>query len=66
MELTNFVKEQALTHAKDEYPKESVGLLQVIKGKQRYFKCKNIAQTPDEHFVLDPDSYQEAEEKAPI
>ena len=66
LELTDLVKKQALDHAKDEYPKQSVGLVQVIKGKQRYFKCNNIAQTPDEHFVLDPDSYEEAEKKAPI
>ena len=66
MKLTDFVKQQALDHAKAEYPRESVGLVQVIKGKQRYFKCNNIATTPDEHFVLDPDSYQEAEEKAPV
>ena len=42
LELTDLVKKQALDHAKDEYPKESVGLVQVIKGKQRYFKCNNI------------------------
>ena len=58
MKLTDYVKRQALDHAKNDYPKESVGLVQVIKGKQRYFKCNNIATTPDEHFVLDPDSYQ--------
>ncbi len=66
MELTNYVKNIALNHAKEEYPKESVGLVQIINGKQRYFKCKNIAETPDEHFVLNPDCYEAAEKKAPI
>tara|TARA_Y100000361_G_scaffold85606_1_gene76018 strand:+ start:1585 stop:2316 length:732 start_codon:yes stop_codon:yes gene_type:complete len=66
LELSSFVKKQALIHAKDQFPKESCGLLQIVNGKQRYFKCKNIAQTPDEHFVLDPDCYETAEKIAPI
>jgi len=66
MTLPNEIKEQALAHAKSEAPKESCGLVVVVKGRKRYFPCKNIAETPDEHFVLDPISYVEAEEKGEI
>lgn len=66
LELSNYVKKQALLHAKDQFPRESCGLLQVVGGRQRYFRCNNIATTPEEHFILDPDSYEEAERLAPI
>ena len=66
MTLPNEIKEQALAHAKSEAPKESCGLVVVVKGRKRYFPCKNIAETPDEHFLLDPISYVEAEEKGEI
>ena len=35
-------KEEALVHAKDQDPKESCGLLLNIRGKERYFPCRNL------------------------
>ena len=66
MNLAEGIKDQALAHAKEDFPKEAVGLVHVVKGKNRYFKCKNIAETPDEHFILDPDDYVKAETKGEI
>jgi len=66
LKLTKEIKEKALAHAKEEYPKEAVGLVHVIKGKNRYFKCQNLAETPDEHFILNPKDYLEAEKKGEI
>ena len=66
MNLTETIKAQALIHAKEVFPKEAVGLLHVVKGKNRYFKCENIAATPDEHFILDPKDYLKAESKGSI
>ena len=66
MKLTDNIKQLALQHAKDESPKESVGLVHIVKGKERYFKCNNLAETPDEHFVLDPEDYIKAEKKGEI
>ena len=66
MNLTETIKDQALAHAKEDFPKEAVGLVHVVKGKNRYFKCRNIAETPDEHFILDPDDYVKAETKGEI
>ena len=35
MELLDSIKEEALEHAKKDFPKESVGLVHIVKGKQR-------------------------------
>ena len=38
-------KEEALIHAKDQDPKESCGLLLNIRGKERYYPCRNLSMT---------------------
>ena len=53
MTLPQSLKEQILEHAKAEHPK-CCGLVCVIKGRKRWFPCRNLAGTPDEHFVMDP------------
>jgi proteasome lid subunit RPN8/RPN11 len=50
------------THAVAEYPRECCGLVAVIRGKENYLPCRNIAETPMEHFVLDPEDYARAED----
>lgn len=64
MKLTDAMKADILQHAKDEFPLECCGLIAVVKGRRRYFPCRNIAQTPDEHFVLD--GWHEVEEKGEV
>ena len=46
-------KEAALSHAKVEDPKESCGLLLNIKGKERYYPCRNLSMTNHQCFILD-------------
>ena len=50
-------KEEALVHAKDQDPKECVGLLLNIRGKERYFPCRNLSMTAHQCFILDPEDY---------
>lgn len=38
-------------HFKEAYPKEACGVVGIVKGKKRWFPCKNVAQT-DEDFVM--------------
>ena len=50
-------KDKALLHAKEEKPKEAVGLLLNIKGKERYFPCRNLCMNDHQCFILDPEDY---------
>ena len=66
MRLSKEIKAEALIHAKEEFPNECVGLVAVVKGRRRYFKCTNKAEHPTEHFVLDSDEYADVEDKGEI
>ena len=50
-------KNDALIHAQAEDPKESVGVLLNIRGKERYYPCRNLSMTSYQCFILDPEDY---------
>tara|TARA_R100001509_G_scaffold26536_3_gene13863 strand:- start:8408 stop:9130 length:723 start_codon:yes stop_codon:yes gene_type:complete len=58
-----FWQDKALQHAKDQFPKESCGLLVNYNGKQIYKKCKNLSLTATEQFILDPVDWAEIEDE---
>ena len=59
-------KEAALFHAKEQDPKESVGLLVNIKGKEKYISCNNLSLSPYQTFILDPIDYVKATNKGDV
>ena len=50
-------QKEALIHAKDQEPKEAVGLVLNIRGKLKYYPCNNLAITDHQCFILDPEDY---------
>ena len=54
-------KYKALLHAKKEDPRESVGVLLNIKGKQQYYPCGNLSTYSHQCFILDPEDYVKAD-----
>jgi proteasome lid subunit RPN8/RPN11 len=63
--MKNETIEAIRAHAEREYPRESCGLLAIVKGRERYMPCSNAAQGT-EHFVLPADEYAAAEEMGEI
>lgn len=51
-------------HALAEYPRECCGLIVASGGRRdKYVPCRNVAATANEHFILHPGDYAEAEDK---
>ena len=59
-------QKEALSHAKDQEPKEAVGLVLNIRGKLKYYPCNNLAITDHQCFILDPEDYLKADNAGDI
>lgn len=60
------LKAEILQAAQAADPVEMCGLIYVEKGRQVFAQCKNMALTPDEHFVLDSSDYAHIEDKGEV
>lgn len=52
-------------HAEKDFPREACGLICVIRGREKYIPCRNMAGN-DEHFILPSEDYADAEMKGEI
>lgn len=53
-------------HAEGAYPNEACGLIVVIKGKEQYRPCRNVATDPRKDFVVHDADQREAEDLGDI
>lgn len=56
----------AVDHALADYPRESCGLVVVVRGKERYVPCKNVASNPLEEFAISGQEFAEAQDQGEI
>lgn len=63
--MNKLSRDMAIAHAQSYYPKEACGLFVRIEGVTGYWPCRNIADS-DEHFVMCPEDYAEADEAGEI
>jgi len=59
-------KESFIKYAKEQAPAEACGLLAIIKGKETFWSCKNLAEGKFEFFILDPDDWADCEDTGEI
>jgi proteasome lid subunit RPN8/RPN11 len=57
--------EEIKQHFEMEYPREGCGLIGIVKGKKKFFPCKNVAKD-DEDFILSSEDYFRVKMQADI
>lgn len=64
--MKNKTFQDAVAHAIAEYPNESCGVVVVIKRKEKYVPCRNVADDPKNDFMIHSQDWADAEETGRI
>ena len=59
-------RSEALDHAISDLSNEVCGLVVIVKGRERYWPCSNLASNAGEQFIIDPDDYAAAEDAGEV
>lgn len=65
MKLSPTSKNNIISHAKQEFPREACGLVIIKNGRQKYIPCRNLAHGTD-NFILCPNDYMKADSEGEI
>lgn len=57
--------EEIKAHFDAEYPREGCGIIGIVKGKKRWFPCKNISES-EEDFVMSSEDWFHVKRQADI
>jgi proteasome lid subunit RPN8/RPN11 len=52
-------------HFEKEYPREGCGVIGIVKGKKRFFPCRNVAVDEDD-FVMSSEDYMHLKQRVDI
>lgn len=65
--MCNDMIDEILGHAKEYSFQEICGVIVIIKGRERYIRCRNISDiNSSDHFVIHPEDYANAEDLGEI
>lgn len=56
----------AIEYAQIQFPREACGLVIIVKGKERFWPCRNISEYGNDQFIMAPEDYAEAERAGEI
>ena len=54
------INDKILAHAKQEFPKECCGVINIYHGKEIYTPCRNDSDEPERDFSINPTDYSAA------
>lgn len=66
MTLGETTRAAIIEHAEAEFPREACGLVVVVRGKERYWPCRNVSVEPLGNFAMDAHDYAAAEKAGEI
>ncbi|UVL59821.1 C40 family peptidase [Pseudomonas sp. B21-032] len=66
MTMNKTLLKQVQAHAQAELPRECCGVVIRENGRRVYVPCRNDAQTPSEHFIINPEDQCAAEDRGEI